>query len=153
MSLPNVSIKLITTHNLCSQAHSNNNPSTSVQVSVHHTRHQVIKHILFLNFMQLQYVLPLSSICKSHAVYSNTTLKIQCISGMPTFPAYSCVKIPENTEMKLPFIWWMSYVIFNAYWTPLITQFFSQCAVLEHTSQLLIISSELNVRGLIKPPR
>jgi hypothetical protein len=30
---------------------------------------------------------------------------------------------------------------------------FSQCAILEHTSQLLIISSKLNVRGLIKPMR
>lgn len=82
--------KLITTHNLCSQAHFHNNPSTTVHVSVHYTGHQMIKHILFLNFIQrLQCVLPPSAICKSHAVYNNPTPKIQCIAGMPSFSAYS----------------------------------------------------------------
>lgn len=39
-----MSRKLITTHNLCSQAHFHNNPSTTVQVSVRYTGQQMIKH-------------------------------------------------------------------------------------------------------------
>jgi hypothetical protein len=68
LSLPYVIRMLITTHNTCSQAHFHYTLWTRVQVSVHHIGQHMIKHILFLSFIQLQYVLPLNCTSKSLAV-------------------------------------------------------------------------------------
>jgi hypothetical protein len=78
LSLPTMTRILITTHNLRGEAHFHHTLSTMFQVSVHHIWKQMIKHILFANFIQLQYVLPLSSTSKSLPAYCNPTPKIQC---------------------------------------------------------------------------
>ena len=83
--LPTVTRMLTTTNNLSSQAHFHCTVSTSIQVSVHH----IVQHILFVNFIQLQYVRPLSSTSKLLALYCNLTPKIQCTAGMPIPSAHS----------------------------------------------------------------
>jgi hypothetical protein len=64
---------LTNTNNLSSQAHINYTVLTTIQASVHHIVQQVIQHILFVSFIQLQYVLPLSSTNKLPALYFHYT--------------------------------------------------------------------------------
>ena len=79
--LPTVTRIQMTAHNMCSQPQFRHMLSTGLQVSVRHTGQHVIKSILFVNFIQVQYALPLSSTSNLLAVYSNPTPKIQCITS------------------------------------------------------------------------
>jgi hypothetical protein len=110
LSLPAVTRMLTITHNLRSQAHFRHTLSTRVQVSVHHIGQQVIKHILFVNFIQFQYILSLSSTIKLLAIYSNPTPKIRCIAGMPSPSVHSWDQCKHETRKlrKETFIWLMS---------------------------------------------
>jgi hypothetical protein len=78
---------LITAHNSRSQTQAHHTLSTTIQVSVHHTGQQVIKHILFVSFIEMQYVIPFSS-TKSLTVYCNPTHKIQCTAVMSSLSAH-----------------------------------------------------------------
>jgi len=89
--LPTVTRMLTTTNNLSSQAHSHYTVSTSIQVSV--------QHILFVSFIQLQYVLPLSSISKSLTIYCNLTNKIQCTASMLS-PSAHILALCKNETRK-----------------------------------------------------
>ena len=132
-----------------------NNPTTRVQTSVHHNWHQVIKHILFLNFIQLQYVFPLSSSSKSRAVYSYPSPKIQCLVDIPSSSVHSWDLCKNDTrkyrDKTVIHMVNVLHHIFNAKWTPMMTQIFHrvQCW-LEHNGQLLIISTELKRKRVDK---
>jgi hypothetical protein len=149
---------LITTHNLHSEAHFHRTLSIRVQVSVHHTGQQVITHILFVNFIQLQYVIPFSRTSKSLAVYCNPTSKIQCTERMTSPSAHSWALCKNKTrkyrnKTVIHMVNVLHY-IFNARWTPLVTQSTQSVHCWsQYIGQLLIISSDLNVRGLEKPWR
>jgi len=70
---------MLITHNLHNEAHFHHSLSNRFQVSVHHIVRQVIKYIVFLNFMQLQYILSLSSTNKSFVLYCNPTPKFSVL--------------------------------------------------------------------------
>lgn len=69
---------------MCSKADFHCTPQAVFQGSVHHIGQQVIEHTLLVNFIQHQYVFPLSNWI-SQAVHSNPTPKIQCIAGRAHF--------------------------------------------------------------------
>jgi hypothetical protein len=78
--------------------------STRVQVSVHHIGQQVIKHILFVNFIQIQYIIPFSSTSKSVPVRFSA-----CPVPLPK--AETCAKMkPENKETKLSLRWLLLHI-------------------------------------------
>ena len=76
LSLPAQRKMLITT-----QTHFHHILSIRIQLTVPQIGQQVIKHILFVNFIQLQYVLPLIHTSTSLTIYCNPTFKVQCTEG------------------------------------------------------------------------
>lgn len=145
LCLPTATRTLTATNNLSSEAHFHYTVSVSIQVSVH----RIMQHILF------QYILPLSSTSKSLALYCNLTPKIHCTAGMPSPSAHSWALHKNGTrkcrsENVIHLLVSLCY-IFKAKWTPSMTQVIHNIhCLLQCIGQLLIISSEFNIRGMTK---
>ena len=154
LSLPTVNRVLTAVHKLCSQAHFY---YTLHQGSVSVTLGSRWYSTFCWQFILLQYVLPLGSTSTSLAIYSNPTPNIQCIAGHAQSAHSWALCRNETRKHRSESVIQMVNVLFyilNTMWIPMVTHIIHgvQCW-LQHTVQLLIISSEFNIRVLIKPWR
>jgi hypothetical protein len=149
---------LITTPNLLSRAHFHHILSTRFQKPVHHNGQQVIWHNLFL--------IPYSLSMSSHLAVPISRLLFFVISH-PRFSVLQGMLGPythswvlcknENKKCRTETVFHVVNVlcyIFNARWIQLLTEIVHrvQCW-LQCIGQLLIISSEFNIKGLENPWR